>query len=88
MRIMMSEKIMIVSEYLNVMLQNTENNYQNVINYVKHLRPLSLLRKVEIFPRRGTLYTTCFKSVVFCLVACGLVKTYGHASVLLLSNCT
>lgn len=55
MRIMMSEKIMIVSEYLNVMLQNTENNYQNVINYDKHLRPLSLLRKVEIFPRRGTL---------------------------------
>lgn len=55
MRIMISEKIMIVSEYLNVMLQNTENNYQNVINYVKHLRPLSLLRKVEIFPRRGTL---------------------------------
>lgn len=65
-----------------------EYNYQNVINYVKHLRPLSLLRKVEIFPRRGTLLATCFKSVVFCLVACGLVKTYGHASVLLLSNCT
>lgn len=67
---------------------NTENNYQNVINYVKHLRPLSLLRKVEIFLRRETLLATCFKSVVFCLVACGLVKTYGHASVLLLSNCT
>lgn len=67
---------------------NTENNYLNVINYVKHLRPLSLLRKVEIFLRRGTLWATCFKSVVFCLVACGLVKTYGHASVLLLSNCT
>lgn len=76
-------------QYLNVMHQNTENSYQNVINYVKHLRPLSLLRKVEISLRRETLQATCFKYAVFCLVACGLVKTYGHASVLLsLSNCT
>lgn len=35
-------------QYLNVMHQNTENSYQNVINYVKHLRPLSLHRKVKI----------------------------------------
>lgn len=84
---MMSEKIMIVLEYLNVMFQNIENNYQNVINYVKYFRLFFLFRKVEIFFRRGILLVICFKFVVFCLVVCGLVKIYGYVFVLLLLNC-
>lgn len=44
---MMSEKIMILSEYLNVMLQNTENNYirmllimLNILDHFPYLEKL------------------------------------------------